>query len=277
MALEARDAPLHWGRHVSFSHYARTYAEFIKVNAAKALGFRANFILMFLLDIVFYATNIWTYELVMQNLGTNLPWTKEQFMLYVAFIMLVDWIHTFFVGSAFWQFTGMVRQGQLDYVLLRPLHPLFTCFLSFVRFDCILNIIPATAIIIYYGSKAHLTWEQWALLPLFSILSSLFIALIDSTITTMIMWTQEGIGIHFIRFQMNHFARWPDFMYRGLPRKIFTYIVPACLYFTPYLRFLFDYNDWYLLALSFGLCGVWLAGLFKLWSLSVRQYESASS
>ncbi|CAN0208834.1 unnamed protein product [Chrysoparadoxa australica] len=131
--------------------------------------------------------------------------------------------------------------------------------------------------LIYYGIQINLGVLDWALLPIFVILGLALLVVIEFILSTSMFWLTDGIGINFLRMQMQQLGRWPNFIYQGFIRKVLTAFIPILLVGSAPVHFMIDKNSWQLLmtmvvaifVLTFVLLGIWKVGL--------RRYDSASS
>ena len=242
-----------------------------------AMSFRASFILLILMDLTFYFSAIASVEIIYNHVANIGPWNREQLLFFITFMLAIDHLHMTFLSESFWELSLQLRTGQLDFALLRPIHSLFTVFFRYFRPSSLLNIFVIWGALIYYGRQVPLLWWQWPLLPVLILLGFAILGLIEILISTLMFWTQEGLGINFLRMQMQQLSRWPDFIYATLARRVLTLAIPLLMIGSPAVHYLYDPKQWPML-LSVPLA---IVILFKLllwvWDKALKNYESASS
>jgi len=257
--------------------YWNIYKEFINTNISEASSFRLSFILIILLDLVFYLSALGTVHVIYDHVEAIGPWNKNQLMFFTAFMLCVDHLHMALISESFWRLSADIRMGNLDFILLKPVHSLFTVFFRYIRPSALFNAFIIWGTTIYFGLQIPLSALSWVLLPFFIILSFSLLAILEFIISASMFWITEGIGINFLRMQIQQLSRWPDFIYQYFTRKTFTIAIPILLIGSAPVHFLYDPRQWeYLLGLFVALV-VSLLVLLKVWSLALNRYESASS
>ncbi len=258
-------------------HYFSVYKKFTSTSFSVALSFRTSFSLLVLMDILFYLSTLFTVEIIFNHISTLGPWNRDQLMFFVSFMLVIDNLHMALLSESFWMLARQMKTGDIDFILLRPIHSIFTIFFRFVRPSSILNTILTIALLIYFGNKVSLDLISWVLLPFLIILSFALLAILEILISTSMFWMQEGIGINFLRMQFQQLSRWPDYIYAKLARKVFLIAFPMLLIGSAPVHFLLDHKKWtYLIALILAIV-VFFIILLKVWKLALNRYESASS
>lgn len=263
--------------YLQIKHYFQVYLKVLSVNASKSMSFRANFFLFFFIDFCFYFTNLFVQDFIFNQTQAIGIWDRNHFLFFTSFFLMLDWFHTFFIGHSFWMLSRNIRQGDMDYILLRPLHPIFSTFFTHVRFDSFLNFFLAIGIFIYFGLKVELSFWQWFATPFLIIMACTLWFSIEMTFATLMFWAEETTGINFMRMQMQQISRWPDFVYLPVYRHLFIFVVPLLLIFSGPVHLLYHDESWALGFLLFFMAIFWCFILVKFWNFSMRRYESASS
>lgn len=257
--------------------YLSVYRQFINTSFAEATTYRLNFVLLILMDIVFYVTSLMSVSFIFNHVEQIGPWTRAPFMFFISFMLALDQIHMTLVSENFWEFSFRIRQGLLDFDLIRPLSTLFTSFFRFIRAASSLNIIVTSGFLIHYGVEAGVSWHSWALLPVFLVLALVLLVSLEILMSMLMFVTIESWGINFLRMQFQNLSRWPDFVYGYYVRKVFIIAFPILLVGSAPVRFLLDWQDWQLLPLFFGAIAVLWVLIPILWRWGLKHYESASS
>ncbi|WP_127714004.1 ABC transporter permease [Halobacteriovorax sp. HLS] len=261
----------------TISHYLKVYRLFVSTSFSMATSFRLNFFLLILMDLFFYFSTLATVSIIYDHVQTIGPWSKEQLMFFTSFMLCVDHLHMTLLSESFWVFSRDLKIGNIDFVLLKPISSIFTIFFRYVRPSSLCNIFVIWACVIYYGRQIDLTILAWIALPLLVILSFILLAILEIIISTSMFWMTEGMGINFLRMQMQNLSRWPDFIYSKLSRRVLKFAIPILIIGSAPVHFLLDQNMWhYLIYLLVAIAASFII-MVKLWSFALRQYESASS
>ena len=258
-------------------HYLQVYGKFVAVSSAVNMSFRTNFLLLVLVDMTFYAGITFGVSSIFDHISTIGPWNQDQLLFFLFFMLSIDALHMTLVANAFWEFSEEIRTGHLDYVLLKPINSIFVTFFRFFRPSGALGLCTTIAILIYLGLKIQLPLTSWILLPFLLALAFLMFITIEFIISISTFWVIEGMGIHFLRIEMQRLSRWPEFIYHPLSRRVLTVALPILLVGSAPVHFLYDHSNYKLLLgmVIAIVTGLWI--LSKLWVVGVRRYESASS
>lgn len=277
--MEAGNSNVYCGGNVvvKIKKYFQVYREFIATSFSEATSYRLHFILLILMDLFFYFSVLATVSFIYDHVESIGPWNRSQLMFFMAFMLVIDHLHMTLVSESFWVLSRKIKTGELDYDILKPINSVFNIFFRHIRPSSLCNTFVTWGLLIYYGRQIPLTPMDWILVPPLVILSFILLFLIEFIIATSMFWVTEGLGINFLRMQMQQLARWPDFVYATLSRKVLTLGLPLLLIGSAPVRFLFDASDWQLMAyllVAIVLCALLLG---VLWKMGLRRYDSASS
>ena len=254
--------------------YFSLYREFFKTSLSGELSFRVNFALQSLMNVSFIGVYFFTSIFIFNHIEHIGLWNKEEFLFFLSFVFAVDQTHYLLFSFNFWMFSEDVRLGQMDFHLLKPFPSLFIMLVRRLAVPGIFTVLLTYSMLIYFGLQAHLSFWHWLSLPFCLLLSLALLLGIEVIMSLFNFFTVEGTGVNQARLQLQHFCRWPDFIYKN----------PARLWFLPFLaitsipvRYLLDMSYWIWLALMFfGTLLLWLAVIF-LWPKALNFYESPSS
>jgi len=257
--------------------YGKVYLEFISHCFSEAMSYRLHFVLLIIMDLMFYISLLGSVDFIFRHVSTIGPWGRTEFMFFISFIIAIDHLHMTFISESFWNLSSDIRTGKLDFVLLKPIGSLFQIFFRFIRPATLVNIFVPWSLIIYYGSQLDLSIIAWFSLPFLVLLGLTLLTSIEILISMSMFWTIESFGINFLRMQLQQLSRWPDFVYQFYARKFFSLVIPVLLIGSAPVKFLLDQSHWQLLLLMLFITLVcWLLiGFF--WKRGLRFYESASS
>lgn len=258
-------------------YYFKLYRQFLNVSFSEGLSFRTSFILLILMDIFFYLSSFATVSFIYDHIETIGPWDRDHLMFFIAFMIAIDHFHMTFLSESFWHLSRHIKQGDLDYILLRPAHSIFSVFFRHIRPSSMFNTPLVWGALIYFGMQIPLSLDQWILLPFLLLLAFTLLAVLEILISTAMFWVKEGMGINFLRMQMQALSRWPEFIYQNIYRRIFLFFFPILLIGSAPIHFLYDYSRWDLMLLMIFLLLLFIKILFWTWNIALNRYESASS
>lgn len=258
-------------------HYLSVYSKFVSTSTAVAMSFRTSFVLMVIMDLMFFGSAYFTVDFIFDHVDKVMGWNRNQFMLFLSYMLLLDGIHMIILSQNFWRFSDDIKSGQLDYTILRPLNSIFSVFFRYVRPSSVPTLIPAILVFGYYAYINHFTTIDWILTPFLLVISLTLLALVEFIISCAMFWLVEGVGINFLRMQVQQVSRWPDIIYGPLTKRAFTFILPVLVVGSAPIHFLVDKSKWYLIAGMIVTIIILYFILQKLWEKGLQIYDSASS
>ena len=258
-------------------HYSGVYGRFLSTCFAAASSYRLHFVLLIVMDQLFYLSMLGSVDFIYQHVEKIGSWNRDAFMFFIGFMLAVDHLHMSFVSESFWDFSFDIRTGKLDFILLRPLNTLFNIFARQIRPASLVNVFTPWAVMIYFGSRLGLDQIAWVTLLPLVILSLILLSSLEILLSMLMFWTVESMGINFLRIQLQAISRWPEFIYQGFARRFFTLVIPILLVGSAPVNFLLDHGQWREVAfMGVALILCWaVTGLA--WRAGLRAYESASS
>ncbi|OUR99813.1 hypothetical protein A9Q84_01950 [Halobacteriovorax marinus] len=261
----------------NLKHYLNVYGNFVSTSFSTAMSFRFNFILLIFMDIFFYFSSLATVSFIFDHVSAIGPWNKEQLMFFISFMLCVDHLHMTLISESFWVLSRDIKTGAMDFIILKPIHSIFSCFFRHIRTSSFCNTFVVWGCLIYYGREIELDTLSWVLLPFLVLLSFTLLALLEFIISTSMFWMTEGMGINFLRMQFQNLSRWPNFIYSSMSRRFFTMVIPVLLIGSAPVHFIIDHSKWhYLIYLVIAIVLSYIV-LMYIWNRALNQYESASS
>ena len=248
--------------------------------------FRGNFVITVLTRAFWFVAQIALFEIVFRNVANINDWSRPEYFAFMATGMLMNAVvETFFMPNCA-NFSELIRTGNLDFVLLKPIDTQF--LVSFEK----MNLAMLNQVFLAAGLLGYSLWEmqQWPgvgetvmyLLLLASGVAffySLMIALASTSI-----WFGRNQGLYDFWFYVTVFARYPRSIYSGSPtgevlRFFFSFVLPILLVVTVPARVLLSKTltpSWLTaVAICSALAGLLVSRAVFHWSLS--HYRSASS
>lgn len=250
------------------------------------MAFRGNFLIELVTNAFWFAAQIIFFSLIFGNVQSVNGWDRNQFFAFMATGMLVNTlIEAFFMPNCS-NFSELIRTGNLDFALLKPIDTQF--LISFEKFDfaalCHL-LLPLSLLGYALVQLGH---------PPSAIDVAMYIGLIAVGVaffySLMIMlasasvWMGRNQGLYEFWFYITVFARYPRNIYAGsragdLLRLVFSYVLPILLVITVPAEIIVGKvlePSWITLVTIAGA----IAGLYisrRVFHLALMSYKSASS
>lgn len=249
---------------------------------------------MSLLAALEYRVGFWTDGVLglLWNLGGLVPllvafdhrsdvagWGPWQIILLTGFFLIISGTFASSVQPSVAASMAHIREGTLDYVLLRPVDGLLSCLLAGFQPWCLLEVFSGIALTIVASVQLGLSpgVEQLAMLLLVLVSGLVSLYAMGVLILAASFRALALENLTFLLETLLDFAHWPISVFRGPLKLVFTFVVPfAVMTSYPAQSLLGELEVEQVLGalLSAGTLAV-LARLA--WLRGVRGYTSASS
>lgn len=258
--------------------YWRIFKGIVRAGVVTDLEYRANLIARALGDFIWYAAQISIFEVLFHHTQRIGSWNLEQTRVFLGVLFVADAAYAVLFNDSLERFTDIVRRGDLDLLLAKPVNSQF--MLSLQKF----NSGMLTAFIF------SCSWLFWSIaqLPDFNWFRTLWlIALLPAgTITiyvtrffisaTAVIFTRSD-NLQFLWYQIYRLGLRPDSIYVPWFKFVILTILPVGFVASVPARALLDPPNIGLFLWAIG----WTLGLLfashKFWKYALRHYTSASS
>ncbi len=285
-------------------HYGRVFWTFLRNALVREMTFRGNFLITVLTRAFWFAAQLTLFEIIYSNVNSINDWTREEYFAFMATGMLINAIvETFFMPNCA-NFSELIRTGNLDFALLKPIDTQF--LISFEKVDIanLNQILLAGGLLGYSIHRMRETGQLAEAISAGDVLMYLLLIAAGVTFFYSLMiilastsiWFGRNQGLYDFWFYITVFARYPRSIYGSgesgrTPTEMsewaagdalqfsFSYIIPILLVVTVPARVL----------LSKPLDPAWLVGVAiiapllavvisrAVFNWSLRSYRSASS
>ena len=275
--------------------YGKVFLIFVRNSLVRALMFRANFLIECVSSTAWIIMNIGFYVLIFQQtsqIGADTGWGKFEFFVFLATTMFVNSLVQAFFMPNVQEFSEMIRTGNLDFALLKPIDTQFLVSLRRIEWSALANFCVGIALLVF--SLWKLTTREvdplqlspivFVLYPFYvvcgiAILYGLMISLASTSI-----WLGRNQSLYDFWFYITNFSRYPMEIYDGnlgTPlRWFFTFIIPVLIVVNVPARFMampLTGELWWLAAFAIVATIVSLWASRAVFKSALRSYRSASS
>lgn len=211
--------------------------------------------------------------------GTRVAgYTSQEALFFFAFMNLIDiLLQLFYRGLT--DHPRLVKSGDFDFVLTKPVDPLWYC--TFRVFDLMdLTTLPAAFAFLGY---ALWRWPGHADAMTFLTVAALVICgfviglCMNIMIATLAFWTTDIMNAHWIYRDLVYVARFPPEVFPKLIQQIFTYLIPIFVIVSFPTKALLHRLSLVDFVWTFVALGVIMLATRYVWEKGIRAYTSASS
>jgi len=262
--------------------YLEIYGIMLRNSLIREMNFKANFLLWIAVELCWFGGQMVFIEVLFRHVEAIGDWTKWQMVLLLGTHQLIGQIFQafFFVNVA--NIPELVRTGKLDFMLMLPVDSQFAVSTRQFGLDNVVNGLVSVGIVTLSLFKLNLHPDSSQLLLFFGTLG-FGVAVHYSVmffLATISFWVVRAQGLFAGYFNTFSLGRYPDVVFKGIFRVIFTWIVPIILVANVPARLLmgsFSQPIVYpLFQLAVGAALV-LAGSRIFWKFALARYTSARS
>lgn len=272
--------------------YLRVFLIFARNSLVRDMTFRANFIIDTVSSLGWMMMNLTFYVLIFHytpSIGRGTGWGKYEFFAFLATGLLVNsTVQAFFMANAD-EYSELVRNGTLDFALLKPIDTQFLVSLQRIDWSSLGNFFFGLLLLGYALLRLH-HWPgllEVVLYPLYvacgiAISYSLMFILAASSV-----WLGRNQTLYDFWFYITNFARYPMEIFTGpIGRPLrwaFTFIIPVLVMVNVPARLLIwslhpeTPHDWLLPPFALLATLVSLAVSRWVFNRALLSYRSASS
>jgi ABC-2 type transport system permease protein len=259
--------------------YVRIVAVFYRTSIQAEMEYRADFLARVLASLLGLLTTIGSLSIAYSYTDNLRGWTFSEAMVLLSVYYLMDGLIEMLIGPNMRQITTQVREGTLDFVLLKPLDAQFMA--SFRS----LNIWRAASAIIGLGLSIYTIGRLsigTGLLQAMGFAATLAagLAIIYSFwlfLVTLTFWFVRVDNVEQIVWQAFEAGRYPVEIYPRWLQGTLTYVIPVAFVITVPARALAGRLTGLTVVVALVLAACMLALVRLFWRVGLRNYTGASA
>ena len=253
---------------------------FIAQELKRMMEYKGDFLVGiagFLLNQFFQLTFIW---IIFSRIPNLMGWELPQIIFIYGFSLIPKGIDHLFFDNLWGVGYFIVRKGDFDKYLTRPINTYFHVLVEKLQIDALGELLLGIVILIIIIPQLAIQWSiVKILLMVISIFFATFIYVGIKTITCALsFWIKTSGAITNMFYMANDFAKYPVSIYNTAVRSIITYVIPfAFTAFYPANYILNNANP------VFNIGGIVVASSVLMilgiivWNKGIKAYESAGS
>lgn len=263
--------------------YARLLGSLGRYTLAREMAFRGNFLVKVSVEVIWLGVLLAFYRTVFARTSVIASWTESEYLFFVGcFFALNGLIETLFLENCN-EFAELVRTGDLDFLLLKPIDEQFLITLRRIDWGCAPNVLMGAGVMALSLFQMH-----WHFDPI-RLVSFLVLFVCGTLIAYSFMLILTSFSVWLVRNQTLMEMWWLFSSLARYPKEIFlnTWAEPIGRFFTYILPILLVSNvpaHTMVKAIEPGLVAFTLvATLVSVWASrrffrrALRSYRSASS
>ncbi|WXZ93585.1 ABC-2 family transporter protein [Fusobacterium nucleatum] len=207
-------------------------------------------------------------------------WNKEELIFMYSLNIIVIGIYNMFFQNMWSIGWFYIRQGELDYLMVRPLNILFQIICKKFLFENIILIFSGFFFLFYSLCKLKIEISFFLVIKIFIILISgvIIIFSINLFFLSLSFWIDDSTFIALSIYNLKEYGRFPIKIFPKIIRYILTFLLPySFTSYYPSLNFLnkqetrFNYI-FFTLLVAF----ILLNFSYKFWNIGIKRYSSTN-
>jgi ABC-2 type transport system permease protein len=267
--------------HSVLLRYLVVYQVMLRNSLIREMNFKLNFLLWIVVEALWFVGQLVFIQVIFNQVDALGDWTKWQMVLLVGTHQIISQIFQAFFYLNLTNLPELVRTGKLDFVLLQPIDAQFAASLRQFALDSLVSGLVGVAIVTYALFKLQVVPTPGQIILY---LTTVFLGItihyaILLALSTMSFWMTRSQGLIWAYFNIMNLARYPDVIFKGLIKFIFSWLVPVIVVTNVPARVLIHASQtpWWLI-LHLLLASTLMLLLSRiLWRFALDRYSSASS
>jgi ABC-2 type transport system permease protein len=263
--------------------YVRLLGSLARFSLLGEMAFRGNYLLKVFVEVLWLGLLLLFYNTIYGRTSAVGGWTKPEYLFFLGcYTALEGLLETFVLGNCS-EFAELVRTGELDIILLRPIDEQFLVSFRRIEWSSMPNVVLGAGLMIY-----GLIEQSWSFdilrLAGFAIgftcaaaMAYSFLIMLSATA----VWMVRNQSLYELWWLFTSLMRYPREIFSGswaAPLgKIFTFVIPVLLVINVPARTMVKVFEpemlLFMVAVAAGL--VWLSR--RLFKRALMSYRSASS
>ena len=262
------------------TRYLKTLAVFWSASVSAEMEYRANFILATLSSLASLGGALFALWALLRTEYAMAGWTFDQALIVVGIYTLLDGLQQTLLAPNRQQISEFVRQGTLDFVLIKPIDAQFWLSARKVSVWGVPNVFLGLGLIVYVASfrlDPAATWPAYLRLLTPLTAGVLIYYALGYLLSTLTIWFTKLSNVTHAMHALLEAGRYPIAAYPGAYRVFFTFVLPVAFMTTVPADALIGRGQtrWVLGGIAIAVVLLIAARLF--WRYALRFYTSASS
>jgi ABC-2 type transport system permease protein len=251
----------------------------LRLSIATSMQYRSNFVVDGFVSLLWTTLGLVPLFVAFRARPAMSGWTFDEALVVVAWFTLLKGLLDGAVSPSLLQVVDQIRQGTLDFVLLKPADSQF--LVSTARFELWKGLDALAAIAVFVAAFVRLgrapSASGLAVAAALLACATLVLYSVWILVIAAAFWVVRLDNLAYLFSSLFDFARWPATMFKGVVRVIFTVVVPLAVLTTYPAEALLGRLAPSTAAFSIAgsIAFAWLAR--RVWLFAIRRYTSASS
>lgn len=258
----------------------RLHRIFILQYLKRLMEYKTDFLLGAAGLLLSQAIQIFFLSIIFAQIPTLSGWSFEQVLFIYGFSLIPKSIDHLFFDNLWMVGYSIVRKGDFDKYLTRPINSLFYVIVENFCVDAFGEMLSCVLLLGYAVPRLHIPFH-WYTIPLLlavMIFATMIYTSLKIITASIAFWTKASGHIIHMLYMANDFSKYPVGIYNKGVRFVITYILPfAFTAYFPASYFLTGEDPLFCIGGTVIAGSVLMAIALLVWNRGVHAYESAGS
>lgn len=260
--------------------YLKLYKIFMVQYLKRLMEYRVDFLTGASSFFINQITSIVFISIIFSQIPSLDGYLYDEIIFIYGFSLIPKGLDHLFTDNLWSVAWFIVRKGDFDKYLTRPISPLFHIIMEKIQFDALGEFVMGVILMVYASIKLSVsyTFINIVLIIVAVIFGALIFTAIKIACSAIAFWIKQSGSILQIFYMTSDFARYPVTIYNQVIKNIITYIIPfAFTAYYPASYILRDGNPIYCIGGTVAMSIILLIISGFIWKKGISAYESAGS
>ena len=258
--------------------YISLYQKLIKLNIARLMEYRANFINSVISDLGWGTFSILMMVILTSKTTTVFGWSRVELLILSGCVNIFFGIFRSIFSSNFETIGVSAKFGKLDSLLIKPVNSQFLISLTYINPTGFLRVILGSVFVSYLLFVNHISISPISIVffILFLLMGIILLYAFCFSILTLTIWFPDLTNIIGLLYAVDSTVRYPQEMYRTMG-SFFFLVLPLTFVVVPAVQVLLGKARVEDVIGSIFFTVVFLLFSMFFWHYALRSYTSVSS
>lgn len=259
--------------------YLKLFAVFFRTSVQTDMEYRADFFTRIIASLLGLLTTVGGLSVAFQYTATIKGWSFAQALVLLAVYYLMDGLIETFIAPNMRQIMEQVRNGTLDFVLLKPVSPQFLATFRTVNVWRLANVMVGMGLTVYTVGRLSLGVgaAQAVNFAITLVAGAVIVYSLWLCLVTITFWATRIDNIEQIVWQAFEAGRYPIEIYPAWLRGALSYVIPIAFIITVPAQALAGRVGGGFIGISVLVAFVAVMGASAFWRFGLKHYTGASA
>lgn len=258
----------------------RIHRIFMAQEFKRMMEYKGDFIVGIIGFLLVQLSNLLFLWIIFSRIPNLMGWSAGEVVFIYGLSLIPKGIDHFYFDNLWMVGFSLVRKGEFDKYLTRPVNTLFHVLTEKIQIDALGELVMGVALVCAAVPGIEVEWDVFRILAMLVMIpfTTLIFTGIKTITASVAFWTKRSGNVIFMFYSFNEFAKYPATIYNRLVQNVITYIIPFALTsYYPALYILKGEDPLFNLGMPVVAAAVLMSiGIF-VWHRGIRAYESAGS